>query len=85
MAVLSQHPLFAALNGSAALGPQTEQPFGTFPSEVAAFWLSFELITGKGVWETVSDLNSFIKTVLGKGEKALHMNAADSKGGTPGT
>lgn len=80
MAVPSQHPIFAVLNGSAVLGYKREQPFGTFTLEVAAFWLSFELITGKGVWETISDPSSFIKTVLGKGEKALHMNAADSKG-----
>ena len=68
------------LNRAAALEPPKEQPFGIFTSEVAAFWSSFGLITEKGVWETASDLSSFIKTVLGTGEEAVHMNAVDFKG-----
>lgn len=71
---------FSVLNWSAALEPKNEQPFGTFTLDVPAFWLRFGLITEKGDWGTDSELSSFIKTVLGKGEKALHVNAADLKG-----
>lgn len=70
--VSSQHPLSS---------DQQVSHSGTL--KAAAFWLSFGLITDKGVWETAFKLRRFIKTVLVKGEKVLHMNAVDLK--RPGT
>lgn len=67
MGLSSQHPLFS---------DQQVSHSGTL--KAAAFWLSFGLITDKGGWETASNLR-FITTVLVKGEKVLHMTAADLK------
>lgn len=72
MVLPSQHPLSS---------DQQVSHSGTL--KAAAFWLSFGLITDKGVRETASNLRRFIKTILIKGEKVLHMNAADLK--RPGT
>lgn len=72
MVLPTQHPLSS---------DQQVSHYGTL--KAAAFLFNFGLITDKGVWESASNVRRFIKTVLVKVEKVLHMNAADLK--RPGT